>query len=230
MRRQCGAQYRADVQAVPRWGFARRAFNCSTRLSVIVLSLLAVTPCIALDLPLKEGDVVFLVSPSPQSDPILLATRSRYGHVGMILRHKGELMFFEAVSPVKYTPLNSWIRTQEGKHFVVKRLEHAAGLLTSRNLSRMESLASTMEGKPYDSWYNWSDEKFYCSELVWKIFQRILNVKLCDLRRMKDYDLTSPDVQRKLRERFPEGIPLEQMVVSPQDLFESPSLLTVYQQ
>jgi hypothetical protein len=178
----------------------------------------------------REGDVVFLVAAIPHTDPVLLATKSNYGHVGIILRHNGQLMFFEAVSPVKYTPIESWLKKQEGRRFVVKRLRNADGVLTGSTLSRLDSLASTFEGRPYDSRYNWSDEKLYCSELVWKLYHRIVGIDLCSLRKLKDYDLTSPDVQEKLRERFPEGVPLEETVVSPQDLFESTSLIPVYEQ
>ncbi len=177
---------------------------------------------------LKEGDVVFVVSSRP--DPVLLATKSQYGHVGMILKHKGSLMFYEAVSPVKFTPLEAWLRKAENTHFTVTRLKNEAEILTPQNLSRLDSAASALEGRPYDSWYGWSDDKLYCSELVWKLFHRVLGVDLCGLRKLKSYDLTSPEVQKKLKERFPGGVPLEETMVSPQDLFESRLLVVVYQQ
>ncbi len=194
----------------------------------ILLYTLSLTSAPAGGRTLKEGDVVFQVSTRP--DPVLLATRSKYGHVGMILKHKGELMFYEAVSPVRFTPLKTWLRKQKKTQFVVRRLKNAGEILTSRNLSRLDSAASLLEGRPYDSWYNWSDEKLYCSELVWKLYHRVLGVDLCELRKLKSYDLTSPEVQKKLKERFPDGAPLEETMVSPQDLFESKVLVTVYQQ
>ncbi len=194
----------------------------------VLLCVFIVASSNAHDFPMREGDIVFLAS--PPTDPVLLATRSQYGHVGMILKHRGELMFFEAVSPVKYTPLGSWVKKLEAQHFVVRRLKNADSILTRQILSRMDSAASTLEGKPYDSWYNWSDEKLYCSELVWKIYHRILGIELCDLRRLKSYDLTSPAVQNKLKDRFPDGVPLEEMVVSPQDIYESSLLTTVFRQ
>jgi hypothetical protein len=36
--------------------------------------------------------------------------------------------------------------------------------------------------------------------------------------------------QKKLRERYPDGIPLEETVISPQECFQSGVLVTVYQQ
>ncbi len=200
----------------------------SSKALAVLLCVLCSIPSAAHDLPFREGDIVFLVS--PRTDAILLATKSKYGHVGMILKHRGEMMFFEAVSPVRYTPLAQWFQREGKTHLVVRRLRDADSVLTRMNLERMDSAASAFEGKPYDSWYNWSDERLYCSELVWKIFHRVLGVDLCGLRKLKSYDLTSPEVQRKLRERFPEGVPLEETVVSPQDIYESNLLTTVFQQ
>jgi hypothetical protein len=47
---------------------------------------------------------------------------------------------------------------------------------------------------------------------------------------MKDFDLSSGEVQMKLEERYPNGVPLEETVISPQDVFESDALATVYSQ
>ncbi len=200
------------------------------KLLILSVALLAHASAPSGNRPFREGDVVFLVSPTPHTDPVLLATKSRIGHVGMILRHNGEMMFFEAVSPVKYTPLEAWKKKQEGKQFTVKRLARAESVLTARDLARLDSLASTFEGKPYDSWYGWSDEKLYCSELIWKLYDRILGIDLCPLRKLKEYDLTPPEVQKKLKERFPNGAPMEETVVAPEDLYQSRLLTTVYEQ
>ena len=50
------------------------------------------------------------------------------------------------------------------------------------------------------------------------------------LRKMKDFDLSSREVQMKLEERYPNGVPLEETVISPQDVFQSDALATVYSQ
>ena len=47
---------------------------------------------------------------------------------------------------------------------------------------------------------------------------------------MKDFDLSSREVQMKLEERYPNGVPLEETVISPQDVFQSDALATVYSQ
>jgi uncharacterized protein YycO len=197
--------------------------------SIVAFAFLA-TACIAGNLPLREGDIVFQSFPSSQTKAIQLATKSQYSHVGMILRHNGKLMVYEAVGPVKFTSVNTWIKRDVKKHFLVKRLKNADNILTKQNLYKLKSSALTFEGKPYDFVFNWSDDKLYCSELVWKTFHRALNIDIGNLRKLKDFDLSFPEVKEILDERYPDGVPLEETVISPQDVFQSGSLITVYKQ
>jgi hypothetical protein len=106
------------------------------------------------------------IIPLSQTKAIQLATKSQYSHVGMILRHNGKLMVCEAVGPVKFTSVNSWIKRDVKRHFVIKRLKNADRILTRQNLAKLPSSALTFEGKKYDFVFSWSDEKLYCSELV----------------------------------------------------------------
>jgi uncharacterized protein YycO len=199
-------------------------------LRLIPVIVLAAAPGRAGDIPLREGDIVFQTIPSSQSRAIQTATKSRFSHVGMVLSHAGRLMVYEAIGPVKFTTVDSWVGRDTNHHVVVKRLRNADSLLTSASLAKLESTALEFEGKPYDSAFNWSDEKLYCSELVWKIFDRALKIDIGVLRKLKSFDLSSPEVQKKLKERYPDGVPLEETVVSPQDVFESGLLVTVYEQ
>ena len=159
-----------------------------------------------------------------------MATKSRFSHMGIILRHDDTLMVYEAVGPVKFTSISDWIDRDPGEHFAVKRLKNAENILTKANLEKLERVAASFKGKPYDFAFNWSDEKIYCSELVWKIYDRALGIEIGGLRKMKDFDLSSGEVQMKLEERYPNGVPLEETVITPQDVFQSDALATVYSQ
>ncbi len=202
----------------------RRLFLFAAIFTIII------QPCYPGNFTFREGDLVFQTFPSPQSVAIQLATKSQYSHMGIILKHNGKLMVYEAVGPVKFTAIDDWINRDSARHIVVRRLKNADSLLTRVNLAKLEAVASTFEGKPYDFAFHWSDEKIYCSELVWKVFDRALKIDIGELRKLKDFDLSSPEVQKKLKERYPDGIPLEETVISPQDVFQSPLLTTVYQQ
>ncbi len=180
--------------------------------------------------PLREGDLVFQSFSSSQTRAIKLATNSQFSHMGLILAQNGSLMVYEAVGPVKFTSINTWIDRDPNRHFVVKRLKNAENILTKGNLEKLEHIASSFKGKSYDFVFNWSDEKIYCSELVWKIYDRALSIQIGGLRKLKDFDLSSAEVQMKLKERYPKGVPLEETVISPQDVFQSDILETVYSQ
>ena len=175
---------------------------------------------------LKEGDIVFQTTSSTQRGAILLATHSKYSHVGLILKHEGRLEVFEAVGPVRYTPVENWISHGRGKRFAIIRLKDST-LLTYPLLSRMESVATSYIGKPYDLAFDWSDDKMYCSEVVWKVFARGAGVELCTPAPLRSFDLSSPKVQTILHSRYGDRIPYDEPMVSPEQLYSSALFYTV---
>jgi len=175
-----------------------------------------------------SGDVVFQISKSEQSRAIQLATGSRYSHVGIIFVRDGKAFVLEAVQTVKLTAFDTWIERGVDSHFVAKRIFNSDNVITDYAVKKAESLADSMMGKKYDSYFEWSDDRLYCSELVWKFYKRTLNVELCPLRRLGDFNLTDPLVEKGLKERYGPAIPLDEPVVAPSDLFDSDLLTQVY--
>ena len=175
-----------------------------------------------------SGDVVFQISKSEQSRAIQLATGSRYSHVGIVFVRDGKAFVLEAVQPVKLTAFNTWVERGVDSHFVAKRILNSDNVITDYAVKRAESLADSMMGKKYDSYFEWSDDRLYCSELVWKLYKRTLNVELCPLRRLGDFNLTGPLVEKELKERYGAAVPLDEPVVAPSDLFDSDLLTQVY--
>ena len=57
---------------------------------------------------LKDGDLIFQTSRSSQSKAIQLATNSQYSHCGIVFKEGNSFYVFEAVQPVKRTPLAEW--------------------------------------------------------------------------------------------------------------------------
>jgi hypothetical protein len=177
----------------------------------------------------RNGDIVFQTSRSAQSLAIQLATESPYSHMGIVYLRDGAPFVFEAVQPVKLTPLESWIDRGERGHFVVKRLRDADTVLTASTLQSMRVAGEALTGKDYDLFFEWSDERIYCSELVWKIFERGAGIRLGELETMADFDLSHPTIQAKVKERFGERVPLDEVVVSPAAIFSADNLVTVYE-
>ncbi|MEJ7646175.1 MAG: YiiX family permuted papain-like enzyme [Chryseolinea sp.] len=175
----------------------------------------------------QNGDIIFQTSTSSQSKAIQLATHSKYSHMGIIYEMNEEYYVFEAVQPVKLTKLSEWISRGQDSHYVIKRLKDSKQLLTSENIKKMKDLGTKFKGKEYDIYFEWSDEKIYCSELVWKIYKEALNVEIGNLQALREFDLTNKVVKDKMRERYGVKIPLAEKVISPEAMFNSDKLITV---
>ncbi|HEX8253332.1 MAG TPA: YiiX family permuted papain-like enzyme [Thermoanaerobaculia bacterium] len=197
-------------------------------LAAAALALFLTLPAASapLESVLREGDIIFHESRSAQSRAIQLATGSRYSHMGILYRNKGQWFVYEAVQPVKLTPLKSWIVRGERQHFVVKRLKNAS-LLTPATLARMRQVGEQYRGKPYDLTFEWDDRRIYCSELVWKIYRGGAGIEIGRLQRLRDFDLSHPAVKKKMRERYGKKIPLNEPVISPSAMFDSKLLVEV---
>jgi hypothetical protein len=144
--------------------------------------------------------------------------------MGIIFIRDGEPYVLEAVATVRYTPLAAWIQRGVKDGFVVKRVYNG---LDTRQVNRLRAVAQTFMARPYDLTFEWSDARIYCSELVWKIYDRALGMKLGDLQRLRDFDLSDPAVSAKIKERYGTAIPLDEPVISPAAMFTSPLLAVV---
>lgn len=158
---------------------------------------------------------------------IQLATHSVYSHCGILYQQNGKWQVFEAVQPVKLTPLADWLARGQGGHFVTKRLRNAADALTPAALARLKAAGQPMLGHNYDLYFGWSDDRIYCSELIWKVYERGMGRKIGKLQHLREFDLSSPAVRAKLRERYGSRLPLTETVISPVSIFNSPKLVTV---
>jgi uncharacterized protein YycO len=176
---------------------------------------------------IKNGDLIFQTSLSGQSKAIQLATKSKYSHCGLIFKDGKEFYVFEAVQPVKRTPLDKWIaRGKDGK-YVIKRLKNADQFLNSATLTKMKQVGDQFNGKNYDLTFDWSDDKIYCSELIWKIYQRATGIEIGKLEKLSDFDLTNEAVKQKMKERYGDKIPTNEIVISPVAIFDSELLTTI---
>jgi hypothetical protein len=176
---------------------------------------------------IQDGDLIFQSSMSGQSQAIQLATHSKYSHCGIIYKEGDGYIVFEAVQPVKKTALTKWIAGGDEGHYVIKRLKNSKEVLTPAVIKKMKEVSKGFEGKNYDLYFEWSDSKIYCSELIWKIYQRAAGVEIGNLEKLKNFDLSNPIVQQKIKERYGNNIPLEEKVISPASIFDSALLETV---
>jgi len=172
----------------------------------------------------QVGDIVFQITTSSQSVAVQQATRSPWSHVGLVLFQGGQPVVLEAVQPVKYTPLKHWLDSGQGGRLVIQRLNRP---LTVAEQAALHQRAKAYVGKPYDLTFEWSDDRIYCSELVWKLYRDALGIELAPLARLKNFDLTTPAVRAKLQERYGDRVPLDEPVIAPVAIHESRLLRVV---
>ena len=192
-------------------------------LLVIVASSFVFHSCTSQDF--KNGDIIFHTSKSSQSKMIQLITESKLTHCGIIFYRNGKPYVFEAVQPVKKTPLEEWINRGVGKKYIVSRVKDP---LTKSELNTMFNYAVSLLGKDYDSQFQWSDEKMYCSELVYKVMvagDRFVGYG----KKISDYNLKNDIVKKAIKNRYKgNSINLNEMVITPVDIYKNPNVKTIY--
>lgn len=193
---------------------------CAFFLLVFSFSSNAYTP--------QTGDMIFHQSQSSQSAAIQLITQSQYSHMGMIMMRENKPYVFEAVSTIRYTPLDKWIARGKNSHVVIKRVNTP---LTDAQKQKLHKLAASYLGTSYDTHFEWSDNRMYCSELAWKMYDKALNMQIGQLQKIKDFNLSHPIIQKKLTEYYSKKtIPQNEIVISPVSMFNSSKLITVFEQ
>ena len=192
-------------------------------LSSIILSvsysvLFVITSCGQEPAAPKDGDIVFHESKSQQSPVIKLAQRSRWTHCGVVF-HIGEKAYvYEAVGPVKYTPLKEWIARGKKGEYRVMRLKTP---LSAADIEKMKAAGARYKGKRYDTLFQWSDNRMYCSELVWKIYAQGAGIELCEPGHFSDFPINLPAVKRLIKERYGDKFDPSEQIVSPDALYRS---------
>jgi uncharacterized protein YycO len=171
----------------------------------------------------QDGDIIFQTSTSSQSKAIQLATNSKYSHCGILFEKNKKWIVLEAVQPVKETSLDEWINRGNNKHYVIKRLI-AHDKISLEKWEKAYQTGKKFIGKDYDITFEWSDDKIYCSELVWKIYKRGLDIEICNPKKLKSFNLENPTVKAVMKKRYGNKIPYNELVVSPEDLFSSEKL------
>ena len=175
---------------------------------------------------LKNGDLIFQTNIKGQGKAIQLATKSKYTHIGIVFWVDDEWQVYEATQPVRMVSLKEFIEEGDSQKYVIKRHQKSDSILNSTNVAMMKHYLNEQLGKPYDPFFNWDDEAIYCSELVYKCYDKI-GVKIGELKPLSSYDLTHPIVKSILRQRYGNQIPKNEKMISPGSMFDSPELIVI---
>lgn len=168
----------------------------------------------------KDGDIIFIQNPSGQGKAIQLATKSKYTHVGVIFYENGKAMVYHAVQPVSVNTLEEFKDMSSDGKFEIKSLKDRS-VLSKEAVEKMLKEAKRLIGTNYDIYFAWDDKELYCSEFVWKIYQKYTNLEIGKLRPLKEFNLEAPQVKEIMKRRYGNKIPYDEKMISPGDMYES---------
>lgn len=184
------------------------------------------------DLPaekdLRDGDIIFVSNGSfDEGKAIQLVSKSPMTHCGVLFKEGNDWVVYEAVQPIKKTPLKDFHKTDNGETYAVRRLKNADEVLTKDNLDKLQGALKKNEGKDYDHLFGWGNDKLYCSELVWKAYYESTKLKVGKIAMVGDFDLKDPLVAKMVEARYGKNVPVTEPTITPGAVFDSRLLKTI---
>lgn len=184
------------------------------------------------DLPaekdLRDGDIIFVSNGSfDEGKAIQKVSKSPMTHCGVLFKEGNDWFVYEAVQPVKKTPLKDFHKTDNGETYAVRRLKNADEVLTTDNLDKLHKALQKNEGKDYDHLFGWGNDKMYCSELVWKAYYESTKLKIGKIQMVGDFDLKDPLVAKLVEARYGKDVPITEPTITPGAVFDSRLLKTI---
>ncbi len=169
---------------------------------------------------LQTGDIVFQYTGGEQGEAVEAATGSKFTHCGVVFEQNGTLYVLEAVQPVSVVTLSQFRRRSNIFH--ARRLKDTSKINVPA-LEKALTWGKKQIGKDYDPLFQWDDENLYCSELVWKVYEKSTGLKLCEPKTFKSYFLDKPVVRKVIEKRYGDisKLPPKEPVVAPSDLATS---------
>lgn len=191
-------------------------------LSVLFISNLAFAASTPLDKVIAEGDIIFIQSQSQQAAAIAEATQSIWTHVGIIVKKSGDWQVAEAVGPLQVNSLKSFIGRSKSKSYKVVRYQK----FTQKMLPKLY-ITLNKYNQPYDIFFEFSDDRIYCSELVYKVFRDVTGTPVGNLQKIKELKLDGPYVSKLIEDRLTaigKELNLEEPIITPVGLLDDKNL------
>jgi hypothetical protein len=171
----------------------------------------------------QEGDIIFMQSQSAQAPAVSEATDSEWSHMGILLNKDRSWYVAEAVGPLELTPLKKFIERSKNRSYRVMRNHR----YDPKTMKKSLYTAIYKYNKPYDIYFEFSDSRIYCSELVHKVFKDVTGLGVGEIQKVKDLKLNGPYVQKLIEVRLkPIGkeLNLEEDIVTPVSIMEDVNL------
>lgn len=199
-------------------------------LLIFIFTIFAVSPLLA---QWQEGDLIFHQSQSAQGPALSESTHSKWTHVGIIIKNDNHWVVYESIGPVQFTDLNKFIaRGKDGKYVVKRVRKDFIDLTQNMNRELLIRELNKFFNFPYDIFFEWSDNKIYCSELVWKGFYNAFGKSPGIVQTLGDLDLSGPSIKRLIEERIKlkkSQINLLEPIITPISIMNSENLEVVFE-
>lgn len=127
---------------------------------------------------LKEGDVIFQISDSKQAPAIRWATCSVWGHCGVVVFKNNKPYVLEASSTVRLTPLDKFVKKGVWGLTRVRRYTN----------SPVKIQYQKYLGTKYDLQFSLTNNRYYCSELIYVIYKDQMGIELCKPKPLSRYN------------------------------------------
>jgi hypothetical protein len=189
------------MKILPQTKAAKIRFGVILALLITVLSVIRVDRLAGYYISDKKtGDILFQSLPHAELvDAIEGVTNSAWSHCGILVLRDGRWFVAEAIGEVRYTPLCLWIVRGRGSRVDSYRVKN----FKDENKDQITAGVEKLLGRSYDFSYAPDDSEIYCSELVYKVYDRQLGIKVGDWEKLGDLNW-------KPMERFissnPEGL------------------------
>jgi len=171
----------------------------------------------------KEGDIIFQSLPHGDLvEAIEGATHSPYSHCGVVLQRDGQWVVAEAIISVRETPLLRWMQRGREAGVAVYRLKPEF----QSNIPEFKTQTLSYLDRPYDYDFEMSDKAIYCSELIYKAFQKTTGETLGQTQKLGELDWKP--FEQTIRDFQAGGLPLERVMITPEALSKADQFQLVY--
>ncbi len=156
------------------------------KILVFTLCICFQTLLVAQASALKVGDVILQPLDCWACSLIEAEEASIYSHIGVVIAVRPNVLIAEAFGKVRSTSLETFNkRTEAGQKSLILRFQNPkiVKAFETRSKELNQIFAKDFEFKKYDHDFLWNNfdetgaEKFYCSELVAKLFQAFLSLE-----------------------------------------------------
>jgi len=157
---------------------------------------------------LRTGDLLFNKLSGDLQVGMENGLNRSFDNIGIVFIDGDNYGVMETAERVGYISMSSWIEKGLDQKYVVKRLFNDDSVLTDERIQKLRKEAHSHIWKEVEKSRNWSDDKLYNAELVWKVFKNSLDVELAELNTVND-EFSS------------------EYVITPEAIYSSKSLVTV---